>query len=229
MSNHIKSFDSFKKEDSLLEFDFNLGKIFSGAVDFLGPGFGSAVEQKLVEYLLNKLGIKPDTAASMIIQEVVEAIPVEDYASILSGEKMNMKYLSPYFAEAIVDSVKRSGLDPIFLPIAEKLGLDPNGLLVRTVVESFEELGEEELKSRVIQLLGFLSGIKLDSEEYISSLDPETRDRLSKGVGKAMTMQGPLGTKKVAELKKKSGGDSSNWISSLFGAFNKPGAMQDTF
>jgi hypothetical protein len=234
MSNHIKSFESFSsgksQKETLLEFD--AGSLLTGAVNFFGPGLGSAVEQKLVEFLLNKLGIKPDTAASMLIQEVVEAIPMEDYPDLLTGEKLNMRYLNPYLAEAIVDSVKRTGLDPIFNPLAEKFGLEPGGLLTRTFVESFEALGEDELRKKVTDLLNFIAGIEFSSGEYAASLDPETQEKLSKGIGKALATQSPLAIKKAKELqakaKERSGGES-NWFSTLVGSLSRPGKMTDTF
>jgi len=234
MSNHIKSFESFSsgksQKDSLLEFD--AGSLLTGAVNFFGPGLGSAVEQKLVEFLLNKLGIKPDTAASMLIQEVVEAIPMEDYPSILTGEKLNMAYLNPYLAEAIVDSVKRTGLDTIFNPLAEKFGLEPGGLLTRTIVESFEALGEDELKKNIISILNFIAGIEFNAGEYASTLDAETQEKLSKGIGKALSMQSPLAIKRANELKAKAKaetGGESNWFSTLVGSLSKPSKMTDTF
>jgi len=234
MSNHIKSFESFSsgksQKDSLLEFD--AGSLLTGAVNFFGPGLGSAVEQKLVEFLLNKLGIKPDTAASMLIQEVVEAIPMEDYPSILTGEKLNMAYLNPYLAEAIVDSVKRTGLDTIFNPLAEKFGLEPGGLLTRTIVESFEALGEDELKKSIISILNFIAGIEFNAGEYASTLDSETQEKLSKGIGKALSMQSPLAIKRANELKAKAKaetGGESNWFSTLVGSLSKPSKMTDTF
>jgi len=236
MSNHIKSFESFSNKnsdsDGLLEFNFDAGSLLSGAVNFFGPGLGSAVEQKLVEFLLNKLGIKPDTAASMLIQEVVEAIPMEDYPSLLTGENLNMKYLNPYLAEAIVDSVKRTGLDPIFGPLAEKFGLEPGGLLTRTFVESFEALGEDELRKKVLSLLNFIAGIEFSSGEYAASLDPETQEKLSKGIGKALSTQSPLAIKKAKELKAKAAertGGESNWFSTLMGSLSKPGKVTDAF
>lgn len=236
MSNHIKSFQSFSSDksqkDSLLEFNFDAGSLLTGAVNFFGPGLGSAVEQKLVEFLLNKLGIKPDSAASMLIQEVVEAIPMEDYPDILTGEKLNMKYLNPYLAEAIVDSVKRTGLDPIFGPLAEKFGLEPGGLLTRTFVESFEALGEDELRKKVLNLLNFIAGIEFSAGEYASTLDSETQEKLSKGIGKALSKQSPLAIKRAKELqakiKEKTGGES-NWFSTLVGSLSKPSKMSDTF
>jgi hypothetical protein len=234
MSSHIKSFESFSsgksQKDSLLEFD--AGSLLTGAVNFFGPGLGSAVEQKLVEFLLNKLGIKPDTAASMLIQEVVEAIPMEDYPSILTGEKLNMAYLNPYLAEAIVDSVKRTGLDTIFNPLAEKFGLEPGGLLTRTIVESFEALGEDELKKSIISILNFIAGIEFNAGEYASTLDSETQEKLSKGIGKALSMQSPLAIKRANELKAKAKaetGGESNWFSTLVGSLSKPSKMTDTF
>lgn len=234
MSNHIKSFESFSsgksQKDSLLEFD--AGSLLTGAVNFFGPGLGSAVEQKLVEFLLNKLGIKPDTAASMLIQEVVEAIPMEDYPSILTGEKLNMAYLNPYLAEAIVDSVKRTGLDTIFNPLAEKFGLEPGGLLTRTIVESFEALGEDELKKNIISILNFIAGIEFSAGEYASTLDAETQEKLSKGIGKALSMQSPLAIKRANELRAKAKaetGGESNWFSTLVGSLSRPSKMTDTF
>jgi hypothetical protein len=237
MSNHIKSFESFTgkdlsyKKDSLLEFDFDLSKMLGGAIDFLGPGAASAVEQKLVEFLLNKLGIKPDTTASMIIQEVVEAIPAEDYLDILSGEKLNMAYLNPYLAEALTDSIKRKGLDTIFRPIAENFGLDPNGLLMRTISESFEALGEEELKKRISNLIAFLSSIEFSAGEYVSTLDDDTKKQLSSGIGKALSAEGPLQSKRAKELKATTldRGDESGFLSGFFNMFSKPGKMQDSF
>jgi len=236
MSNHIKSFESFSsgksQKDSLLEFDFDAGSLLTGAVNFFGPGLGSAVEQKLVEFLLNKLGIKPDSAASMLIQEVVEAIPMEDYPDLLTGEKLNMRYLNPYLAEAIVDSVKRKGLDTIFNPLAENFGLEPGGLLTRTIVESFEELGEDELRKKIINLLNFISGIEFSAGEYASTLDPATQEKLSKGIGKALATQSPLAIKKAKELQAKVKGEAgggSNWFSTLVGSLSRPSKMNDTF
>jgi len=236
MSNHVKSFESFSsgksQKDSLLEFDFDAGSLLTGAVNFFGPGLGSAVEQKLVEFLLNKLGIKPDTAASMLIQEVVEAIPMEDYPALLTGEKLNMAYLNPYLAEAIVDSVKRTGLDTIFNPLAEKFGLEPGGLLTRTIVESFEALGEEELRKKITGLLNFIAGIEFNAGEYASTLDPETQEKLSKGIGKALAMQSPLAIKRAKDLQAKAKaetGGESNWFSTLVGSLSRPDKMTDTF
>lgn len=236
MSNHIKSFKSFSsgkpQKDSLLEFDFDAGSLLTGAVNFFGPGIGSAVEQKLVEFLLNKLGIKPDTAASMLIQEVVEAIPMEDYPALLTGEKLNMKYLNPYLAEAIVDSVKRKGLDTIFNPLAESFGLEPGGLLTRTVIESFEALGEDELEKKIIGILNFIAGIEFSAGEYASSLDPATQEKLSKGIGKVLATQSPLAIKTAQDLQAKVKGETggeSNLLSTLLGSLTRPGKVTDTF
>jgi hypothetical protein len=205
--------------------------MLGGAIDFFGPGAASAVEQKLVEFLLNKLGIKPDTTASMLIQEVVEAIPAEDYLDILSGKKLNMAYLNPYLAEALTDSIKRKGLDTIIRPIAETFGLDPNGLLMRTLSESFESLGEAELKARISSLIAFLSGIEFSAGEYVSTLDDDTKKQLSSGIGKALSAKGPLQSKKAKELKATTldRGDESGFLSGFFDMFSKPSKMEDSF
>jgi hypothetical protein len=143
-----------------------------------------------------------------------------------------MAYLNPYLAEAIVDSVKRTGLDTIFNPLAEKFGLEPGGLLTRTVVESFEALGEDELRKNITSLLNFISGIEFSAGEYASTLDPATQEKLSKGIGKALATQSPLAIKRAKDLQAKAKaetGGESNWFSTLVGSLSRPGKMTDTF
>ena len=83
-----------------------------------------------------------------------------------------------------------------------------------------------------MDLLNFIAGIEFSAGEYASSLDPETQEKLSKGIGKALSMQSPLAIKRANELqakvKAKTGGES-NWFSTLVGSLSRPGKMSDTF
>jgi hypothetical protein len=202
MAGYVKTFESFSNnDDSINEFDFDLGKILGGAVDFFGPGLGDAAKIKLTKFLLQKIGIidSPDSPLALIVQEVVAAIPVADYPGIFSGENFNMRYFAPKLADATVNYIKVNGIDGILNPLAEKFGVDRNGWLYTTVVRSIVDSMQDEtqFKKKVSDLFAFLGGLEISSSEYLDTLSQEEQKGVSKGLYSTLSKYDPNKAKEI--------------------------------
>lgn len=144
----IKSYDSFDRMDESI-FDFSL----SGAVKSITSAFGGAIKEKLVGVILSKIGLKEDSVLSEIVQELVDAIPTSDLYNLFTQDPKvwNSNYFAPKLAEATKEFIEREGFDTL----AEKLGVDPKGMLYKTIKElAHDATGEKTLTNFYGTLLG---------------------------------------------------------------------------
>jgi hypothetical protein len=159
--------------------NLTMGEVLFGKVlPFLGEGFIKTLKQKIAAILMEKIGILEDSKFSIIIQELVDAIPAKDLPGLMTGEKANAEYLAPKLAQACQEYIQRKGLDSLFEPF----GIDPNGWLASTVREGIQsEIGQDKLEAFFVSALGgerLLTGA-------LAKLDPEDK----KAVDSALVQQ----------------------------------------
>ena len=183
MTRIVKDFDSFSNEEQIHE-DFDIMGLLGKTIGYLGGGFVDTIKQKFVAMLMEKLGIKEKSIASEFLQQVVSSIDVEEWPGILTGDNRNMKFFIPKIAEAVQFTLERKG----FEGITDAIGLDSQGLIVRTLVNTLQDkaTGRERIEKFLFELFGdenIGSGI-------ISSLDKKDKkeftDALSKVAGKSV-------------------------------------------
>jgi hypothetical protein len=177
--------------------NLTMGEILFGKVlPFLGEGFIKTLKQKIAAILMEKIGILENSKFSIIIQELVDSIPVKDLPGLITGEKANAEYLAPKLAQACQEYIQRKGLDSLFEPF----GIDPNGWLASTIREGIQsEIGQERLEAFFISALGgerLLTGA-------LAKLDPEDR----KAVDSALVQQAAKSY--PTQIKKESGQGNS--------------------
>lgn len=153
--------------------ELSMGELLFGKViPFMGEGFIKTLKQKIAAILMEKIGILEDSKFSIIVQELVDAIPAKDIPGLITGEKANAEYLAPKLAQACQEYIQRKGLDSLFEPF----GIDPNGWLASTVREGLQsEIGQEKLEAFFISALG---GEKLLTGA-LSKLDPKDKDAVN--------------------------------------------------
>lgn len=149
--------------------ELSMGELLFGKVlPFMGEGFIKTLKQKIAAILMEKIGILEDSKFSIIIQELVDSIPVKDIPGLMTGEKANAEYLAPKLAQAVQEYIQRKGLDSLFEPF----GIDPNGWMASTIREGLQsEIGQDRLEAFFIAALGgerILSGA-------LSKLDPSDK------------------------------------------------------
>jgi hypothetical protein len=181
MTRIVKDFDSFSNEEQIYE-DFDIMGLLGKAVGYLGDGFIDTIKQKFVAMLMEKLGIREKSIASEFLQQVVSSIDMKEWPGILSGSNDNMKFFIPKIAEAIQYTLERKG----FEGITDAIGLDSQGLIVRTLVNTIQDKATG--KERIEKFLFDLFGEENVGGNLISSLDSKDKkqfsDALSKAAGK---------------------------------------------
>jgi hypothetical protein len=128
---YIQDLNSFGSETTN---EASLVDFFSGVVDIAGDAIQRQLKQKVVAFLLNKLGILEKSKLSRVVQEVVEEIEIGDYYGIISGEK-GADYWAPKLAKAFQGFILSEG----FNNLAESWGIDSSGFLYGTIKEALEE------------------------------------------------------------------------------------------
>jgi hypothetical protein len=191
--------------------DLSMGEILFGKVlPFMGEGFIKTLKQKIAATLMEKIGILEDSKFSIIIQELVDSIPVKDIPGLITGEKANAEYLAPKLAQACQEYIQRKGLDSLFEPF----GIDPNGWLASTVREGLQsELGQEKIEAFFIAALG---GEKLLTGA-LSKLDPEDKRAVDSALVQQAAKMYP--TKVNGTESKESKGGMMDTLSSIWSGF----------
>lgn len=159
---------------------------FEDFLGYIGGGLGSIAtsisdvfKAKVTAYLLSMLGIKEESIFSKLVQNFVEQIPVKDYFVILLQGKAKAGYLAPKAADATMEFLVEIGLDGI----AEKLGIDPKGLVYRTIAELFSNEMKREKFRRSLEnfYLEAFTGFEAPSKDELSKdLTPFERSKMEK-------------------------------------------------
>jgi hypothetical protein len=193
MSN-IKKFEDFPYNQESVNEGFldDVTSIIGKMVPFLGTGFIKTIKQKLAATLLEKLGIMENTAASTIIQELVDAIEVKEMPGLLTGENANAEFLAPRLAQAVQEYIQRKGFDSLYVPF----GIDPNGWLASTIREGFqEEVGKERLTKFFLKALG---GEPI-GKELVNKLDPKDKNQIKDALSRQLAKEYPTKSKSGSE------------------------------
>lgn len=190
---YIQDLNSFDiqntSEASLVDF-------FSGVVDVAGDAIQRQLKQKVVAFLLKKLGILEKSKLSRVVQEVVEEIELADYYGIIAGEK-GADYWAPKLAKAFQGFILGEG----FNNLAESWGIDSTGFLYGTIKEALEEFFSDpnyqrEFSNFLMDLIGSEFGEETNSFRPASK-DDNLRSQISAFVGNKTPNEKP--TKKEAE------------------------------
>lgn len=177
MTRIVKNFDSFSREEQIHE-DFDIMGLLGKTVGYLGDGFIDTIKQKFTARLLEKLGIKEDSLASEFVQQVVSSIDMKEWPGILSGDNDNMRFFVPKIAEAIQFTLERKG----FEGITNMLGLEPNGMIMRTIVNTLQD--KTTGKARIEKFLFELLGDSNIASETVASLDDEDKEKFTTALTK---------------------------------------------
>ena len=177
MSRIIKDFDSFSEEETNEAFQFSdLGGFFNGLLGFAGEGLRKTIKQKVAAKLMEQLGVEENSNMSVIVQEVIDQIPISDYPKLLTGEKANVQYLAPMMAKALQEFIQRKGLDSL----ATQMGIKPTGWLYSTLREGLQsEKGKKMIEDSLIQAFGGPGAKGSIGRDAIASLDPHDKSQLS--------------------------------------------------
>jgi len=212
MSN-IKKFEDFPYDPSPINEGFldDVTSIIGKMVPFLGTGFIKTIKQKLAATLLEKLGIMENTAASTIVQELVDSIEVKEMPGLLTGENANAEFLAPRLAKAVQEYIQRKGFDSLYAPF----GIDPNGWLASTIRESFqEEVGKERLTNFFLKALGS----EPVGRDLIGKLDDKSKDQFKDALSQQLAKEYPTKVKSEGGSKGFMDTVGSIWDSFLGGS-----------
>ena len=170
MSKIIKDFDSFSAENTNESFEWNdLGNFFSGILGFAGEGLRKTIKQKVAASLMEKIGVEENSTLSVLIQEVVDQIPVKDYPALFTGEKANVEYLAPLMSKTIQEFIQRKGIDTL----AQQMGIKVNGWLYSTLREGLQsENGRKIIEDMLISAFGGENAKGSIARDAIADLDP---------------------------------------------------------
>jgi hypothetical protein len=177
MSRIIKDFDSFSEEETNEAFQFSdLSGFFNGLLGFAGEGLRKTIKQKLAAKLMEQLGVEENSNMSVIVQEVIDQIPINDYPKLLTGEKANVEYLAPMMAKALQEFIQRKGLDTL----ATQMGIKPNGWLYSTLREGLQsEKGKAIIEHALIDAFGGKDAKGSVGMDALASLNPSDKAQLS--------------------------------------------------
>lgn len=194
--------------------NLTMGELLFGKVlPFMGEGFIKTLKQKIAAILMEKIGILEDSKFSIIIQELVDAIPAKDIPGLMTGEKANAEYLAPKLAQACQEYIQRKGLDSLFEPF----GIDPNGWLASTIREGLQsEIGQDKLEAFFISALG---GEKLLTGA-LAKLDPKDKEAVNSAlVQQAAKMYPTKAEGKGASMPSDKSGGVMDTLSAIWGGF----------
>jgi hypothetical protein len=182
----IKKFEDFSYDSEPIQEGFmdDVTGVIGKMIPLLGTGFIKTVKQKLAATLLEKLGILENSAASVIVQELVDSIEIKEMPGLLTGENANAEFLAPRLAQAVQEYIQRKGFDSLYVPF----GIDPNGWLASTIRESFqEEVGKERLTEFFLNALGGESVGK----DVLNKLDPKSKEQFKDALTQQLAKQYP--------------------------------------
>jgi len=190
---YIQDLNSFDIENTN---EASLVDFFSGVVDIAGDAIQRQLKQKVVAFLLKKLGILEKSKLSRVVQEVVEEIELADYYGIIAGEK-GADYWAPKLAKAFQGFILSEG----FNNLAESWGIDSTGFLYGTIKEALEEFFsdpnyQKEFSSFLMNLIGSEFGEETNSFRP-QTKDTSLRDEITSFVGNKSPNEKP--SKKEAE------------------------------
>ena len=177
MSRIIKNFDSFSDGETNESFQFSdLGGFFNGLLGFAGEGLRKTIKQKVAAKLMEQIGVEENSNMSVIVQEVVDQIPIEDYPELLTGEKANVDYLAPLMAKALQEFIQRKGLDSL----ATQMGIKPTGWLYSTLREGLQsEKGKAIIENALIEAFGGPGAKGSVGRDALASLSDTDKNQLS--------------------------------------------------
>ena len=177
MSRIIKDFDAFSGEETNEAFQFSdLGGFFNGLLGFAGEGLRKTIKQKVAAKLMEQLGVEENSNMSVIVQEVIDQIPIEDYPKLLTGEKANVEYLAPMMAKALQEFIQRKGLDTL----ATQMGIKPTGWLYSTLREGLQsDKGKMIIENALIEAFGGPGAKGSVGRDALASLNPSDKAQLS--------------------------------------------------
>jgi hypothetical protein len=178
MTRIVKDFDSFYNEEPIHE-DFDIMGLLGKTIGYLGDGFIDTIKQKFAAMLMEKLGIREKSIASEFVQQVVSSIDMKEWPGILSGENDNKKFFIPKIAEAIQYTLERKG----FEGIANSIGLESEGLIMRTLINTIQNKATG--KAKIEKFLFDLFGDENVGGNIISSLDSKDKQQFSDALSKA--------------------------------------------
>ncbi len=178
MTRIVKDFDAFSSEEQIHE-DIDLMGLLGKTISYLGDGFIDTLKQKFAAMLMDKLGIKEKSLASEFVQQVVSSIDMKEWPGILSGENDNKEFFIPKIAEAIQFTLERKGFEGII----DAVGLEPNGLIVRTLVNTLQDKATG--KARIEKFLFDIFGDENIGGGIITSLDSKDKQQFADALSKA--------------------------------------------
>lgn len=198
-------------EFQIVNEDLSMGELLFGKVlPFMGEGFIKTLKQKIAAILMEKIGILEDSKFSIIIQELVDSIPVKDIPGLMTGEKANAEYLAPKLAQAVQEYIQRKGLDSLFEPF----GIDPNGWMASTIREGLQsEIGQDRIEAFFISALG---GEKILSGA-LSKLDPSDKRAVDSALVQQAAKTYPTKRESSASSDKGSGNGMMDTLSAIWG------------
>lgn len=195
-SKYIVRLDSFQineenvNEDGMMDF-------FSGMLDIAGDALQRQVKQKVVAYLLERLGIEEKSKLSRVVQEVVEEIELADYYDIIAGKK-TAEYWAPKLAKAFQGFILSEG----FNGMAESWGIESTGFLYGTIKEALEEFFsdpnyQKDFANTVMSIISPIMGGETNFSSKSSSADADLKSEIKSFVQDKKPGDKP--TKKEAE------------------------------
>jgi hypothetical protein len=179
MDNGIKTFKEFRSNPDISEsgvYDY-----ITGALSSITNPLSDVFKGKVTAYLLGNLGITENSIFSKLVQNFVEQIPISDYFSILFSGKTSAGYLAPKAADATMEFLTEMGLDGI----AEKLGVDKNGWIYRTISEMFSnEVRRNNFRDQLeaFYLEAFNGFEPVDRENFIRGLSPTDKGSIERAI-----------------------------------------------
>lgn len=207
MTRIVKDFDSFSSEEQIHE-DFDIMGLLGKTIGYLGGGFVDTIKQKFTARLLEKLGIKEDSLGSEFVQQVVSSIDIKEWPGILSGDNDNMRFFIPKIAEAIQYTLERKG----FEGITNMIGLEPNGMIMRTLVNTLQDKasGKAKIEKFLFELLGDGS-IAADT---VASLDHKDKEKFTDALSKVASKKVNY---KPGTTNTNTGSDGESFIGNIMG------------
>lgn len=182
MDNGIKKFNEFKNSSSNTTLnEEGVMDYITGAISGLVDPLSDVLKGKVTAYLLSNLGITEQSIFSKLVQNFVEQIPVGDYFTILFQGKTNAGYLAPKAADATMEFLTEMGLDGI----AEKLGVDKDGWIYRTIAEMFSnEIRRKNFREQLenFYLEAFNGFQPTNQEDFMKSLSGSEKQNIERAL-----------------------------------------------
>lgn len=207
MNSGIKNFSEFRESENLSE---GLFDGFKGLFDKGADAVSDVIKGKVVAYLLEMFGIKEGSSLSKVMQNFVEQIPIADLVPIVFKGKVNAKYLAPKAADATIEFLTEKGLDGI----ATEIGIEPNGLMYRTISELLtNEIKRENFRKNLGEFyLDAFNGFKdADPAEFEKSLTGSDKSKMERELKSKVLGYG----KKVDKEKLKGSNLITDFLSQL--------------